>query len=182
MQKIIETLQNAGVILTPTDTTFGLSCLAFDPEACNKINQIKQRPENKNFVLLVDSEARLQKYVDVPDLAWDIIDLSEKPVTIVYDKIVNIPAHLISPQNTIAIRVVKLPLLQQIIQKVNQPLVSTSANISGEKVPKDFDEIHPKILNEVDLILPESQTFKPQFEASSIIQISHDGRVKVLRE
>ena len=182
MEKIIEVLNHSGVILTPTDTTFGLSCLAFDQQACEKINQIKQRPENKNYVLLVDSDARLQRYVNVPDLAWDIIDLSEKPVTIVYDDVIDLPTHLLSPVGTVAIRVVQHPLIQKIIQKIKQPLVSTSANISGEKVPDKFTSINPEIMNAVDYIMPETESFKPAFDGSSIIQISSDGRVKVIRE
>lgn len=179
---LIQILQNSGVILTPTDTTFGLSCLAFDENACQKINQIKNRPQNKNYVLLVDNDARLERYVEVPDLAWDIIDLSEKPVTIVYDSILDLPKHLIAPQGTIAIRVTKNRLLQKIIQKVKQPLVSTSANISGETVPTTFADINPKILQQIDYTMPESHDFTTQFTGSSIIQVSKDGRVKVFRE
>lgn len=182
MQNIIQTLENGGVILMPTDTTFGLSCLAFNPEAVAKVNQIKNRPANKNFVLIVDNEARLQQYVEVPDLAWDIIDLSEKPVTIVYDNIKELPSHLISPDGTVAIRLVKIPVVQKIIQKVKQPLVSTSANISGEEVPRSFKQISPDILESVDAIMTEAASFIPQFSGSSIIQISIDGRVKVIRE
>ena len=179
---VIEILQNSGVILTPTDTTFGLSCMAFDKNACAKINTIKKRPNDKNFVLLVDSDARLQRYVQVPDLAWDIIDLAEKPVTIIYDKILNLPQHLISDEGTIAIRVMKLPVMQRIIQKIKHPLVSTSANLSGQKSPKFFNEISPEILEKVDYIMPEAKDFVPKYDGSSIIQISEDGRVKVIRE
>lgn len=182
MDKTVEILNNSGIILTPTDTTFGLSCLAFDKTACEKINRIKNRPENKNFVLLVASDAQLQKYVEVPDLAWDIMDLSEKPVTIIYDKLTGLPDHLISPEGTIAIRVTKYPLLQKIIQKIKQPLVSTSANLSGENVPSGFNEISQKIISRVDHILPETEHFIPEFDGSSIIQITQDARVKVIRE
>lgn len=181
MQKIIDILQNSGVILTPTDTTFGLSCLAFDKKACAKINLIKNRPTNKNFVLLVDNDARLERYVEVPDLAWDIMDLSEKPVTIVYDKILNLPKHLVSEQDTIAIRIVKTPVIHKIIQRVKQPLVSTSANLSGHPTPIDFKQISSEIMDNVDYVLPEAHDFQPEFNASSIIQISLDGKVKVLR-
>ena len=181
MQKAVEVLQDSGVILTPTDTTFGLSCLAFDKNAVRKLNQIKHRPENKSYILLVESEAHLQRYVEVPDLAWDLIDLSEKPITLVYDKIRDLPAHLISPEGTIAIRVVKEPILFKIIQKVKQPLISTSANIAGAASPQRFDEISKEILDEVDYVLPETTTFIPKFPSSTLVQLSHDHSVKVLR-
>lgn len=181
MQKALEILQNSGVILTPTDTTFGLSCLAFDQKAISKLNQIKQRPNNKSYILLVDNDASLQKYVDVPDLAWDIIDLSEKPVTIVYEKILDLPDFLLSPEGTIAIRVVKYPLLQRLIQRSKQPLISTSANIAGEAAPTNYQQISNQILEQVDYIMPEAENFIPEFPSSSLIQITHDFQVKVLR-
>ncbi|MXV38861.1 threonylcarbamoyl-AMP synthase [Flavobacteriaceae bacterium Ap0902] len=181
MQKAIDILQNSGVILTPTDTTFGLSCIATDQKAILKINQIKNRPENKNFILLVDSDRHLEKLVDVPELAWDIIDLSDKPLTIIYDKIIDIPDFLISPAGTIGIRIVDYLPLKKIIQRVKTPLISTSANLSGEKPPRTFNQINPQLLEKVDYIMPETETFAPPFEASSIIEIKHDGQIKVIR-
>lgn len=181
MSTVIEILQNSGVILTATDTTFGLSCLATDQAAAQKINQIKHRPTNKNFILLVDSDARLQQLVEVPDLAWDIIDLSEKPVTIIYDKIIDVPAFLLSPEGTIGIRIINYLPLKKIIQQTNTALISTSANLSGEKNPETFDQINPQIIESVDYIMPEAQTFVPPHTHSSIIQISHDHKIKVIR-
>ena len=181
VQKSTEVLQQSGIILTPTDTTFGLSCLALDAEACQKLNTLKKRPGSKNFVLLVDSDAMLQRYVNVPDMAWDIMDLSDKPVTMVYDNIIDLPGHLISEEGTVAIRVVKMPLLQRVIQKVKQPLVSTSANLSGEKQAEKYDEIADEIKQKVDYIMPECYDFHPEFEASSVIQLSHDGQIKIHR-
>jgi len=181
MQKAVEILQNSGVILTPTDTTFGLSCLAFDPIALDKINQIKQRPNNKTYILLVENDAQLERYVEIPDMAWDLMDLSEKPISIVYDRILDLPQHLISPDQSIAIRVVSHPLLQKILQKVKQPLVSTSANLTGKPVPKSFEEVSQKILDQVDYILPEARNFKSLHDSSSLIQLSHDHKIKVIR-
>lgn len=182
MEKSLEILKKSGVILTPTDTTFGLSCLASDIKAIQRINKIKQRPEHKNYILLVATEAQLQELVEVPDLAWDIIDLSEKPVTIVYDNILNLPKHLISERNTIAIRLIKSSVLQKLIQKLREPLISTSVNVAGTKTPKTFSEISPKIIEQIDYIIPETEKFQPKFSASSIIEISSDAQVKVIRE
>lgn len=168
--------------LYPTDTTFGIGCAATNVEAVRKIFKIKNRPDSKSLIILVENEARLQKIVDVPDLAWDIMDLSEKPVTIVYENPRNLPRELIAEDNTIAIRLTKDLFCKKLISKINSPLVSTSANVSGEPSPNSFAEISPKIKDEVDYIFPECETFVPKFTGSSIIKLSADGRVEVIRE
>lgn len=177
----IEVLKNNGVVLMGTDTTFGLSALAFEKEAFDKLLQVKKRDRNKNFLLLVANEAQLQRLVKVSDLAWDIMDFSEKPVTIVYDDILEVPEFLLSSEKTIAIRLVKDRYLQSVIQKVKQPLLSTSANISGESSPQTFAEISEEIKNKVDFIDENSYDFKPKFKNSSIIYLSKTNEVKVLR-
>lgn len=168
--------------LYPTDTTFGIGCDATNAEAIQKIFQIKNRPDSKSLIILVDTPARLQKIVDVPDLAWDIMDLSEKPVTIIYDNPKNLPKELIAEDNTIAIRLTDDLFCKKLISKINAPLVSTSANISGEPTPNSFAEISQKIKTEVDFVFPECETFVPKFAGSSIIKLSVDGTVKVIRE
>ena len=180
--EIIALLKNGGTILYPTDTTFGIGCDATNPEAIQKIFQIKNRPDSKSLIILVDTPARLQKIVDVPDLAWDIMDLSEKPVTIIYDNPKNLPKELIAEDNTIAIRLTDDLFCKKLISKINAPLVSTSANISGEPTPHSFAEISQKIKEEVDFVFPETETFSPKFQGSSIIKLSADGQVKVIRE
>lgn len=170
------------VFLYPTDTTFGIGCDATNVEAIRKIFKIKNRPDSKSMIILVDSNQRLQQLVDVPDLAWDIMDLSEKPVTIIYDHPRNLPKELIAEDNTIAIRLTKDGFCKKLISKINAPLVSTSANISGEPSPKSFSEISQIIKDEVDFIFPECKTFIPKFTASSIIRLSSDGKVRVIRE
>ncbi|MCK0206273.1 L-threonylcarbamoyladenylate synthase [Ornithobacterium rhinotracheale] len=179
--KVAEILQDGGVILTHTDTTFGLSCLVSNQAAIDKIFEIKQRPKNKSFILLVDNPARLQQVVEVPELAWDLMDLSEKPVSIVYDKILSLPKYVLAPDGSVAIRMVKDSVLQRIIGKVREPLISTSVNISGEAAPETFAQINPEILEKVDYILPEAKDFVPKFTSSSIIKLGIDGQVKVIR-
>lgn len=176
-----EQLKNK-TFLYPTDTTFGLGCDANNVEAIRKIFKIKNRPDSKSLIVLVENEARLQSIVDVPALAWDIMDLSEKPVTIIYENPVNLPRELIAEDNTIAIRLTKDLFCKKLISKLNAPLVSTSANISGEPTPVSFTEISSKIKQQVDYIFPECETFHPKFSGSSIIKLSADGKVKVIRE
>lgn len=179
---IVEILKQSGILLHPTDTTFGIGCDAKNVEAIRKIFKIKNRPDSKSLIILVDSNRRLQEIVDVPDLAWDIMDLSEKPLTIIYDNPRNLPRELISEDNTIGIRLTKDPLCKKIIGQLNAPLVSTSANISGEPAPQSFEEINQKIKEGVDYIFSECESFVPHYKASSIIKLSADGRVKVIRE
>ncbi len=168
--------------LYPTDTTFGLGCDANNVEAIKKIFEMKNRPDSKSLIILVDSNQRLQQIVDVPELAWDIMDFSEKPVTIIYDNPRNLPKELIAEDNTIAIRLTKDFFCKKLISKLNAPLVSTSANISGKPTPNSYSEISQKIKDEVDYIFPECETFVPKFTGSSIIKLSADGQVKVIRE
>ncbi|MFA7687861.1 MAG: L-threonylcarbamoyladenylate synthase [Moheibacter sp.] len=170
------------VFLYPTDTTFGIGCDATNVETIKRIYQIKKRQDSKSLIILVDSNQRLQQIVDVPDLAWDLMDLSEKPVTIIYDNPRNLPKELIPEDNTIAIRLTKDNFCKRLISKFNAPIVSTSANVSGEPTPNSFEEISPEIKNEVDYIFPESEHFVPKFIGSSIIKLSQDGKVKVIRE
>lgn len=182
LHEIATKIKKGGTILYPTDTTFGLGCDASNVEAIQKIFKIKNRPDSKSLIILVDSDQRLQQLVDVPELAWDIMDFSEKPVTIIYDNPRNLPKELISEDNTIAIRLTKDLFCKKIISKINAPLVSTSANISGESTPNSFAEISQKIKDDVDFIFPETETFTPKFQGSSIIKLSADGKVKVIRE
>lgn len=170
------------VFLYPTDTTFGIGCDATNPEAIQRVFKIKHRPDSKSLIILVENAVRLQKIVDVPDLAWDIMDLSEKPVTIIYDNPRNLPKELIAEDNTIAIRLTHDLFCKKLISKINAPLVSTSANISGEPTPSSFEEISNEIKEGVDYIFPECETFISKFSGSSIIKLSSDGKVKVIRE
>lgn len=180
--EVVENIKNGGTILYPTDTTFGLGCDANNAEAIQKIYKIKNRPDSKSLIILVENQRRLQQIVDVPDLAWDIIDFSEKPVTIIYDNPRNLPEELIAEDNTVAIRLTNDGFCKRLISKINAPLISTSANISGEASPNVFADISPKIKDEVDYIFPECESFIPKFTASSIIKLSSDGIVKVIRE
>lgn len=170
------------IFLYPTDTTFGLGCDATDIALVQRINQLKNRSDAKSFVILVENASRLQQLVDVPDLAWDIMDLSEKPVTLIYENPRNLPKELIAEDNTIAVRLTQDLLSKKLITSFNAPIVSTSANISGDPTPQSFSEISQLIKNGVDYIFPECEDFSPKFLGSSIIRLSADGRVKVIRE
>ena len=182
MELLIETLKTGGVILYPTDTIWGIGCDATNPQAIQKIFDIKKRDAKKSPIILVESEKHLQDLVDVPPMAWEIMDLSEKPVTIVYDNPRGLPKELLAEDGSIGIRLVKDLFCKKLITKLNRPIVSTSANFSGEKSPMSFSEISPLLIKQVDAIAEENREQKSQWEGSSVIRVWQDGRIKVIRE
>lgn len=182
MQNLINTLQSGGTILYPTDTIWGIGCDATNIEAINRIFEIKKREKNKSMIILVENEKRLQDLVEVPELAWEIMDLSEKPVTIIYENPKGLPKEILAEDGSIGIRLVKDNYLKKLIGKLNKPLVSTSANLSGDKSPMKFSDINDEIINSVDAIAEENHDKISEYSGSSVIRMWNDGRVKVLRE
>lgn len=182
MDKAIEVLKNGGVILYPTDTIWGLGCDATNVDAINKIFDLKKRDKTKSMIILVESEKRLQDLVDVPEMAWEIMDMSEKPVTIVYDNPKGLPKELLADDGSIGIRLVKNDFCKKLITKLNKPLVSTSANFSGEKSPLKFSDISSEIVGLVDYAVEEDREKVSKYSGSSVIKIWSDNRIKVLRE
>ena len=182
MEQIIQTLKSGGTILYPTDTIWGIGCDATNIDAIEKIFEIKKREKTKSMIILVESEKRLQDLVNVPEMAWEIMDLSEKPVTIIYDHPRNLPKELLAEDGSVGIRLVKNDFLKKLISKLNKPLVSTSANFSGEKSPMKFSDISHEIVDAVDFVVEENQDKVSEYSGSSIIRVWSDGRVKVIRE
>ncbi|WP_332025594.1 L-threonylcarbamoyladenylate synthase [Kaistella sp.] len=182
MQNLIDTLKSGGTILYPTDTIWGIGCDATNPEAINKIFEIKKREKSKSMIILVESEKRLQDLVEVPEMAWEIMDLSEKPVTLIYDNPKGLPNEILAEDGSIGIRLVKDDYLKKLIGKLNNPLVSTSANFSGDPSPMKFADISQEIISSVDAVAEENHDKISEYSGSSVIRMWKDGRVKVLRE
>ncbi|SHM50088.1 L-threonylcarbamoyladenylate synthase [Chryseobacterium polytrichastri] len=182
MENIINILKSGGTILYPTDTIWGIGCDATNIEAINKIFDIKKREKNKSMIILVETEKRLQDLVDVPEMAWEIMDLSEKPVTLVYENPKGLPKELLAEDGSIGIRLVKNDFCKKLITKLNRPLVSTSANFSGDKSPLQFSDISKEIIDLVDYAVEENREKVSQYSGSSVIKIWSDNRIKVLRE
>lgn len=182
LNQTIEILQSGGTILYPTDTIWGIGCDATNPEAIQKIFDIKKREKNKSLIILVESEKRLQDLVDVPEMAWQIIDLSEKPVTIVYENPKNLPKELLAQDGSVGIRIVKNDYCKKLISKLNKPLVSTSANLSGQKSPMKFSDISDEIRQSVDYIVEENHDKVSEYAGSSVIKVWNDNQIKILRE
>lgn len=178
MKKTIDILQNGGIILHLTDTTWGLAASCLSSPAVDKIYNIKNRPSDKSLILLVSSIEMLSKYVDITDEIQKIIS-DKKPTTIIYSKSNNLPEYLLANNGSIAIRVVKKVELVSLINELGHPIVSTSANISGDKPPIFFKDISSKITESVDLILKEEVT--EIIPPSRIISFK-DNKIIVLRD
>ncbi|MCW1954161.1 MAG: L-threonylcarbamoyladenylate synthase [Flavobacteriia bacterium] len=181
LKKSKEVLEAGGLILYPTDTVWGIGCDATNPEAVAKVYALKQRADSKALICLVSNVAMLERHVSmVPDAAYDIIDLSTKPTTIIYDAPKGVASNLVAPDQSLAIRVASDKFCQYLIQNFKRPIVSTSANLAGAPTPKNFQEISPDILKGVDYIVPlepENNNNPP----STIIKLSNSGLVKVIR-
>nr|WP_312322153.1 L-threonylcarbamoyladenylate synthase [Soonwooa sp.] len=182
MEKTIESLQNGGTILYPTDTIWGIGCDATNPEAIKKVFDIKHRDANKSMIILVENEKRLQDFVEVPEMAWEIIDLSEKPITIVYESAKGLPKEALAEDGSIGIRLIKDDFCKKLISKLNKPIVSTSANLSGDKSPLKFSDISQEIIDAVDYAVEENREKISKYSGSSVIKVWKNGQIKVLRE
>ncbi|WP_242135315.1 L-threonylcarbamoyladenylate synthase [Aestuariivivens marinum] len=182
IKKALDTLKKGGLILYPTDTVWGIGCDATNPEAIQKIYNLKKREDSKALICLVADDRMLQKYVkQIPNAALDIINITDKPTTIIYDEAQHLAENLIADDGSIAIRVPDDEFCYQLTRKFNGAIVSTSANISGEPTPKSFKEISPAILKGVDYVVDlhrEKICAKP----SSIIKLSNTGIVKIIRK
>lgn len=176
-------MKQGGVILYPTDTVWGIGCDATNAEAVAKVYKIKKRDDSKALICLVDSDARLQRYVrNVPNVAWDILDIAIKPTTIILDGAINLAPNLIAEDGSIALRITKEPFSHELCYRFQKPLVSTSANISGEPAAANYNDISQELLDAVDYVcFSRRQEHKPH-TPSSIIKLKEDGEVTIIRK
>ncbi len=183
IRNAVEVLRKGGVILYPTDTVWGIGCDATNSEAVKRVYRIKQRDDSKALICLVDSDARLQRYVrTVPDVAWQLIDCCDKPTTVILDGAVNLAENLIADDGSIGIRITQEPFSKELCFRFQKALVSTSANISGEPAAQNYGDIDPKIIESVDYVCwSRRQEHKPH-QPSSIIKLTMDGQVTVIRK
>lgn len=178
----LETLKNGGTILYPTDTIWGIGCDATNDEACQKIMQIKNRPAEKSFVILVDSIQMIEKYIpEFPEVCYDLVDLADKPLTIIYPNARNLAPTVLAADGSVGIRVTKDPLCVKLIRSMRKPLVSTSANLSGEPNPTRFAEIHSSIKENVNFVVLE-RLEEVRTSASQIIKIGTDSSIQIIRK
>jgi len=177
-----EVIKNGGIILYPTDTVWGIGCDATNAEAVAKIYALKQRDDSKSMIVLMNGEKMMYNvFHQIPDVAWEILDLSEKPTTLILDNPKNVAPNLIAEDQTLGVRLVKEPFCFKLMERMKRPLVSTSANISGQETPKTFKEISQEIIKGVDYVvnLHHDKICK---NPSTIIKLSLDNQVKIIRK
>ncbi len=182
INKAIEVLRNGGVILYPTDTIWGIGCDATNDDAVQKIFDIKKREDSKSLIVLLESDKNLNRYIrHIPDAAWDIFDFATKPTTLILDGAYNVSKKAIAKDGSLGIRICKAEPCNQIIRKLNRPLVSTSANVTGHPSPANFEEISDVIQESVDYILDLPELYQSREKASSIIKLDKDSTIQMIR-
>lgn len=183
IKRAFDVLVDGGLILYPTDTIWGIGCDATNEDAVRKVYELKRRVDSKALITLLDNPVKLSYYVsEVPDVAWDLIELADKPLTIIYDGARNVASNLIAEDGSLAIRITNESFSHELCKRFRKPLVSTSANISGEPSPRNFDEISDVIKQGVDYIVNYRQDEQDSHKASSIIKLGISGQIKIIRE
>lgn len=176
-------VRKGGVIIYPTETICGIGCDARNEEAIQRIFSIKNRPANKSVLSLFSSEAMLLRHFkEIPDAAWDILDMVTKPTTLILDQAMGLAPSATGADGSAAVRWVKSGLIHDFIQELNAPLISTSVNLSGQPSAITTADVDPKILEKVDFVLPEPKGYKASGKASSIIRIKVNGEVEIIRK
>ena len=176
-------MREGGVILYPTDTIWGIGCDATNEDAVRRVYEIKQRQDSKAMLVLVDSTVKVDFYVqDVPEVAWDLIDLADKPLTIIYSGARNLAANLLAEDGSVGIRVTNEDFSKRLCQQFRKAVVSTSANISGQPSPRNFSEISEEVKSAVDYIVGYRQEEMSNPKPSSIIKLDKGGVIKIIRE
>lgn len=183
IQNAVNVMKDGGVILYPTDTVWGIGCDATNSEAVAKVFNIKKRDDSKALICLVDSEARLQRYVrNVPEVAWQVMEYAVKPTTVILDNAVNLAPNLVADDGSIAMRVTHEAFSKELCYRYQKPIVSTSVNISGEPAAQNFRDIAPELIEAADYVcFSRRQEHKPH-TPSSIIKIKEDGEVTIIRK
>lgn len=177
-----EVIKNGGIILYPTDTVWGIGCDATNEEAIAKIYKLKQRDDSKSMIVLMNGDRMMYNvFKEVPETAWQILDLSEKPTTLILDNPRNVASNIIAEDKTLGVRLVKEPFCFKLMERMKRPLVSTSANLSGMFTPKSFKEISPEIVNGVDYVVNLHHD-KICDKPSTIIKLTLDNQVKIIRK
>ena len=182
IQNCLDILRSGGLILYPTDTVWGIGCDASNPDTIQKIFNLKGRSSSKALIVLVGSEVMLEStVVNMPDIAWDLIETTDKPLTLIYDQVKGIATNAIADDGSCGIRLAKDSFCEQLIKRFGKPIISTSANVSGEKTPIDFSSISDSILEGVDFIVNYRQNENTKQQASNIIKLKNNGVIKIIR-
>ncbi|MCT1529653.1 L-threonylcarbamoyladenylate synthase [Sphingobacterium daejeonense] len=179
----LETLRSGGLILYPTDTIWGIGCDATNPDAVEKIFALKGRDKGKSMIILLGNDNQLSSYVrEVPEVAYELIEATDKPLTIIYSNAKNLAENVIADDGSIGIRIVNHPFCEQLLQRFRKPIVSTSANISGDPSARNFSEISEEIINGVDYVVKFGQQELANGTASTIMKLDPSGKFEFIRK
>jgi L-threonylcarbamoyladenylate synthase len=183
VNKAFEVLKNGGLILYPTDTIWGIGCDATNIEAVEKVFKLKGRSEEKSLIVLLDSSNKLQSYVnEIPEVAYDLIEYAENPMTIIYSNAKNLAKNAIAKDGSIGIRIVKHTFCEQLLQRFRKPIISTSANLSGQPSPACYNEISEEIKQGVDYVVNWEQDDTSIKKASTIMKLEPGGLFSFIRK
>ncbi|MFC7525133.1 L-threonylcarbamoyladenylate synthase [Parapedobacter sp. GCM10030251] len=178
----LEVLRAGGLILYPTDTIWGIGCDATNPAAVERVYQLKGRDQSKSLIVLLDNENKLPGYIqEVPEIAYQLIEYTERPLTIVYSGAKNLAPNLIAEDGSIGIRIVNHAFCSPLLRRLRKPLVSTSANRSGQPSPKNFSEIAPEIIDGVDYVVSYDQDNSGTGTASIVMKLEPGGKFSFIR-
>lgn len=182
IRNAVKVLRAGGLILYPTDTVWGIGCDATNAEAVAKVYALKKRDDSKALICLVDSDARLQRYVrDVPPVAWDLLDVALKPTTVILDNATNLAENLVAEDGSVAMRITREAFSKELCYRFQKALVSTSANISGEPTAQNYRDISEEIINGVDYVCWSRRNEHKPHTPSSIIKLGPTGEVEIIR-
>ena len=191
LNEALKTLRDGGTILYPTDTVWGLGCDATNPEAVAKIYEIKQRSDSKSLVLLASDLDMVAKFVkEIPDIAIDLVEVNDAPMTIIYPGAVcsetgdkwHLAASCVAADGSVGIRIPLMDWCRQLAFKLGRPVVSTSANISGEPTPQRFSDIPQEMKDAVDFVVPPSVDTQSRGKASQILKVGLRGEIEIIRK
>lgn len=183
IQQAVDVMRRGGIILYPTDTVWGIGCDARNAEAVKRVFALKRRDDSKALICLVDSANRMQQYSrSIPDVAWDLIDYAERPLTLIVDDAINLAPNLVAEDGSIAIRVTRERISHDLCYRFQKAVVSTSANLSGQPAPRNFMEISPEIIQGVDYVMKARRNDVTKGKPSQIVKISKDGQITFIRK
>lgn len=183
VKKALEVLKEGGLILYPTDTIWGIGCDATNADAVEKVFKLKRRLPEKSLVILLDSDSKLPSYIkEVPEIAYDLIEFAENPLTIVFSGAKNLAPNAIAADGSIGIRIVKHEFCTQLLQLFRKPIISTSANLSGESSPLGFFDISPEIKQGVDYVINWNQNAVSNTKPSTIMKLEPGGKFSFIRK
>ena len=182
VRKACEILKNGGIILYPTDTIWGIGCDATNEVAVKRVYELKHREDSKAMLVLLDDVGKLASYVEVPDVAYELLEVNDKPMTIIYPNAKNLAKNLIAQDRTIGIRITSEIFTKSLLYRFRKPIVSTSAKVSGEPSPRCFAEISDAVKTAVDYVVDFRQEETTNPAPSSIIKLGVGGEIQIIRK